>query len=425
MKTTKWRVYSDYSLEEDKIVPKVEEGFLEYDPMDQFHDDQESQPVYIELANIAILRLQQDKYGKVTTTLAEDLVGFTKKYGPLGIGWRYTLLKDLRSLSECTVILDPNVDGLLTSLLDCRLLKSTPALTEDVAMQLGYKLYEYTQDATLAVKISHEPLFIKGADFFSPFYSEKELNNLSPKGSNLWNDYSEKIGELVSPFDSLPILESFSAKSKRVPQLSIDTLGANMSVYAEYFLSVANQTKQRAARHTPFVNLIQPKLRPEVTPTGVKYFCSSLLDACFWMIHLEQQTARRIRQCPWCGRYNRFPENAPSNAEYCPPRAGNKGKSCSARFADLKYKQRNLWNQHLRSLYPDFHKETLSKAWDVDVEALGYWDESVKDPVPHPMDLRAKAPLPEQVRLDFLNWKPNFKRNPKNYLVTDFEWILS
>ena len=83
MKTTEWRIYHDYVLEENRITPKPGVGYRIYDPLDQFYDDQESQPIYIELANIAITRLKQEKYGKPTTRLAEDLLDFTKNTGHL------------------------------------------------------------------------------------------------------------------------------------------------------------------------------------------------------------------------------------------------------------------------------------------------------------------------------------------------------
>ena len=423
MKTTEWRIYHDYVLEENRITPKPGVGYRIYDPLDQFYDDQESQPIYIELANIAITRLQQEKYGKPTTRLAEDLLDFTKKYGPLGIGWRYTLLLRAENLSSCTVIVDPESEGLLNSVLDCRLLKSTPSLTADVAFQLGYKLFDYKDDTVLAVKINHEPVFVEGSKFFGAFYPKDKLRCISPQSSKMWDEYSETVGSLTYPLESLPILDSFDSESRKKGLYpSVDTLGTNLSLYAEYFL-LTLENRQHTGKHTPFINLIQPKLRPMLTRNGVKYYCQSLLDICFWMIHLEQRSSNRIRQCPWCGRFNRFSEKAPPNAEYCPPQKGR--KSCAARYADLKYKQRNQWNEHLRSLYPDFNKNTLSDAWGIDVENIGYWDESVKDPVLHPMDLRAKGILPGSIRVDFLKWKPNFKRNPKNYLVTDFDWIVS
>jgi hypothetical protein len=144
----------------------------------------------------------------------------------------------------------------------------------------------------------------------------------------------------------------------------------------------------------------------------------SLLDACYLMLLLDCVGGRKLIECRWCKRLTRLRPNSPHNAAYCPPQGSSAG-SCADKATKWKYRQRQLWNDHLRERYGNVRD--LATAWGLkSQEGPRKWGK-----VPHPSDLRQRGILPPAAREDYMRWRASLSDDPRHGRVVDDKVILA
>jgi len=391
---SQWFRAEEYYLDHGYIRPKKSSKLIQYDPFDTFLDDQDSQPIYLKLANIYVTRDQQKTYGRLKTSLEEQIMGFAKEFGLLGVGLRYVVvLPGQTDLANCEVILEEERRGM------------------------------YIEEG----ERSRNSIQIKGERFFPPFFPGQKLSDISE--TDMLDSYSEAVGELLNhdsdvhhrPIRNKKNLEDGSIES------SFNTIGFHISLFGEHFLRVVNNKQIMDSSYDGLIRSqpiskgrekFLPRQELRQTNKGTLWSFPSLLDACYVMLELDHTAGREITQCPWCGSYNRFTKSAPPNARYCPPGKGqSKQQSCSARFASFKFKQRRSWNEFLRKTYEDEQK--IAEAWGISsLRDYEWWDETVKDPVLHPNDMVERHALTPKAKDDYGSWKKTLHRsNPRHKLV--------